>query len=375
MARHSDDIDRSASLASAGARRGLAGGLAFARAVARRRGALIAFAAAGFLLGLVYRLDFDPESERTVANFLRSGAHGVGLVLTVWAVRTASRAGGRFGAALRRLPLVMDVLLRALAMTAALILVGLALELLLYGEPDRIWMTNSLPRIVAAAFGFSIVLGVAVELGRLIGAPLLTSVLLGTYHRPTRRRLIVMFLDLAHSTQLAEAMGELKVHDLITRFFFDIDGPIADHGGAVHAYVGDGVIVSWPVSADPRRNARAVSCFLAIERKIGALAPAYEAEFGVVPAFRAGVHTGSVVVSECGDAKRQLAFFGDTMNVAARLCEYCKGIEARLVISGEAARLMALPPGVVVEAATMVAARGRREPVEAHVVEARPQGR
>jgi adenylate cyclase len=41
-----------------------------------------------------------------------------------------------------------------------------------------------------------------------------------------------------------------------------------------------------------------------------------------------------VIVSECGDAKRQLAFFGDTMNVAALLCEHCKTADQRLVVSG-----------------------------------------
>jgi class 3 adenylate cyclase len=76
-----------------------------------------------------------------------------------------------------------------------------------------------LPRIVAISFGLSLGIGVAVEVHRLIGGPLLTSVLLGTYQRPTRRRMIVMFLDLANSTRLAEAMGEVRVHDLITRFF------------------------------------------------------------------------------------------------------------------------------------------------------------
>jgi hypothetical protein len=32
-----------------------------------------------------------------------------------------------------------------------------------------------------------------------------------------------MFLDIAHSTGVAEATGELRMHDFITRFFFDID--------------------------------------------------------------------------------------------------------------------------------------------------------
>jgi hypothetical protein len=30
----------------------------------------------------------------------------------------------------------------------------------------------------------------------------------------------------------------------------------------VHAYVGDEVIVCWPVTADPARNGRCVLCFL-----------------------------------------------------------------------------------------------------------------
>jgi class 3 adenylate cyclase len=55
--------------------------------------------------------------------------------------------------------------------------------------------------------------------------------------------------------------------------------------------------------------------------------PDYERDFDIVPAFRAGLHAGSVVISECGDAKRQLAYFGDTMNVAARFCEHCKTID------------------------------------------------
>jgi class 3 adenylate cyclase len=80
---------------------------------------------------------------------------------------------------------------------------------------------------------------------------------------------------------------------------------------------------------------RCVACFSAIEQKLAALAPDYKCEFGVEPSFRAGVHAGQVAVSECGDAKRQLAYFGDTMNVAARLCEHCKAIDRRLVISGE----------------------------------------
>ena len=38
----------------------------------------------------------------------------------------------------------------------------------------------------------------------------------------------------------------------------------------------------------------------------------------MVPSFRAGLHAGHVVISECGSSRRQLAYFGDTVNVTAR---------------------------------------------------------
>jgi class 3 adenylate cyclase len=350
----------------------------FLRQASRRAGFLTTSLIGGLLIGVAYRalLDTDPPDW---ANYVRSGLHGVGIGLTVWTVQVGFASGDRspLGAALRRLPLAGEIVVRAVVMTAALIIVGMSLQFLLYAEPyqlhwlTRTWLTVNLPRMVALGFALSLVVGALTETRQLIGGELLTSVLLGTYHRPARQKLIVMFLDLANSTRLAESMGELRVHDLITRFFFDIDEPIGDFGGTVHTYVGDEVIVGWPVTGDPARDARCVACFFAIERKIAGLASDYEVEFGIAPAFRAGLHTGPVVVSECGDAKRQLAYFGDTMNVGARLCEYCKTINQRLVVSADLLRLMTVREDWAVGEGHLIAVRGRQEPIEAHVVEAK----
>jgi adenylate cyclase len=51
--------------------------------------------------------------------------------------------------------------------------------------------------------------------------------------------------------------------------------------------------------------------------------------------FRAGLRAGSVVISECGDSRRQIAYFGDTMNVAARLQERCKEVSRALLVSAD----------------------------------------
>jgi len=60
----------------------------------------------------------------------------------------------------------------------------------------------------------------------------------------------------------------------------------------VHAYVGDEVIVTWPLSDDTERNARSLRCFFAAQDTMADLAPAHTREFGVAPRLRAGIHAG-----------------------------------------------------------------------------------
>ena len=67
-----------------------------------------------------------------------------------------------------------------------------------------------------------------------------------------------------------------------------------------------------------------LDCFFAVRDRIEDRGESYRYEFGSVPRFRAGLHAGPVVISECGDSRRQIAYFGDTMNVTARLQEHCK---------------------------------------------------
>jgi class 3 adenylate cyclase len=338
---------------------------------------LLLIATIGMIVGIAFRAFIDEAAERDFANYVRSGLHGVGIALAAWTVQTffASNAQSQLGASLRRLPLLGELVIRALVMTVVIVATGLILQAVLYAEPYGLrWLTPrffamQVPWIIALGLAMSLIFGALIEAVRMIGRPMLASIALGTYRRPTRAQLIVMFLDIADSTRLAEDMGELRVHDLITRFFFDIEEPIVDHGGAVHAYVGDEVIVTWPVATDRVRNARCLACFFAIERKMAQLAANYRREFGMVPRFRAGLHAGTVIVSECGSAKRQLAFFGDTMNVAARLCEYCKTVAQNLVVSGDLLRQAAITPDLDISAGNSVALRGRQESIDVHTVQ------
>jgi class 3 adenylate cyclase len=340
----------------------------------QRFGPAAAILVVGFIVGVGLRFSIDDAAERDLANYVRSGLHGSGVAFAAWIVQGffAAKAHSPIGAALRRMPLLAEVLVRSLIMTVVIVIVGLSLQIALYADSLQLrwltvhWFKTTLPWIVAIGLTMSLMVGVVIETARLIGGPLLASIVLGTYQRPVREQLIVMFLDLADSTSLAEKLGELRVHNLITRFFFDIDEPIHDHGGSVLSYVGDEVIVTWAITDDLARNARCLACFFAIDNKIDSLSSEYKEAFETVPRFRAGLHSGPVIVSECGGFKRQLAYFGDTMNVSARLCEYCKVCGCNLIVSSEVLSHVTIPQNLQISVGQSIALRGRNSLLEVH---------
>jgi class 3 adenylate cyclase len=234
--------------------------------------------------------------------------------------------------------------------------------------PPTAWLLGDFPRIIALSFILSAVFGAVYELVRLIGGRVLMSVILRRYRHPTREDRVLMFLDLAGSTSLAEALGEVRMQELLTRFFFDIDDTIVAHGGEVHAYVGDEVIVSWPLSAEVLGGA-CVDCFFAVKDRIEASADTYQREFGSVPRFRAALHAGPVVIGECGDSHRQIAYFCDSMNVTARLQEHCKGAGRSLLVSADLLKRVRPGPGLTVAALGNATLRGRSAAVEIFAVE------
>jgi len=247
----------------------------------------------------------------------------------------------------------------------------LGLEPLLYWRRiEAHWLVDTFPRIAAAGFFVALLVGVIFELTRLVGSRVLFNVALGRYRQPVREERVLMFLDLAGSTSLAEAMGELRVQNLLTRFFYDIDDAIVAHGGEVHAYVGDEVIVTWPL--DERMSAgRCIDCFFAIADTIAGKADSYRTEFGMVPNFRAGLHAGSVVISECGSSWRQLAYFGDTVNVTARLQEYCKEAGRNLLVSADLLSHMRPSQNILIEPLGPAQLRGRAAAIEVFAVQRR----
>src|SRR5713101_2366220 len=136
-----------------------------------------------------------------------------------------------------------------------------------------------------------------------------------------RRQVTVLFADIAGFTTLAEKLDPEDVHRIVDRCFELITAEVHRFEGTINQYTGDGVMALFgaPIAHEdsPRRAAHAA---LAIQRAIGDVAQALQAERGLSLQMRIGVNTGLVVVGKIGDDLRMdYTAVGDTTNVAARL--------------------------------------------------------
>lgn len=168
----------------------------------------------------------------------------------------------------------------------------------------------------------------------LIGPRVLFSFLIGRYHTPTREARVFMFLDIADSTRLSEEFGDEKIQALIGQFFFDIARPIAEHAGETYRYIGDEVVVSWPLEK-AIEGARCLRCVVEVQDLLAARSGEYQRRFGVVPRFRIGMHGGPVVIGEVGDSRRAIVYFGETVSVAVALQGACKKVGRDFLVSAD----------------------------------------
>jgi hypothetical protein len=150
----------------------------------------------GFLVGVGLRFYIDDAAERDLANYVRSGLHGSGIAFAGWLVLGffAAKAHSPVGAALRRMPLLAEVLVRSLVMAVVIVIVGLVLQVVLYADSLQLrwltahWFKTSLPWIVAIGLTMSVVVGVVIETARLIGRPLFRLDNFGNYRSQDGQR-------------------------------------------------------------------------------------------------------------------------------------------------------------------------------------------
>ncbi len=227
------------------------------------------------------------------------------------------------------------------------------------------WNLQSREFLVTFALSLLVafVVNLLIEINRLLGQNVLANFVAGRYHRPRQEARVFLFADLVGSTRLAERIGPLRFHALLNDFFVDLGEPIQAARGQIYTYVGDEVIVTWPLEVGVDR-ARCLTCYFDMLDYLAVRAPEYLRKYGVAPTFRAALHCGQVVVGEMGDQKQEIVVLGDTVNTTARLEEACRELDRPVLMSADLHDRLRLPSGIEAESLGAITLRGRRAPVE-----------
>ena len=106
-----------------------------------------------------------------------------------------------------------------------------------------------------------------------------------------------MFVDLTGSTSIAEKLSNESYSNFIKECFYDLSDAIMLYDGEIYQYVGDEIIVSWPIR---HKNLRCIQSFFKMQEIIERKRKHYEARYGVVPEFKAAIHSGKVIVTSVG---------------------------------------------------------------------------
>ncbi len=263
-----------------------------------------------------------------------------------------------------RLPLAGYFLVKVF-FYCVVIVAGLVLSRLLMsvGNSQSIVFDATFRNSILFAVGMSVFGNLVVETGRLLGFGTLKNLLIGRYARPRREQRAFLLIDMKDSTGLAEKLGAIRFHELLNAFFRDVADASLECDAEIHKYVGDEAILTWPAGS-ALRDGDCLACPFIARQFIARNAARYRDRFGVVPEFRAALHYGEIVAGEIGDVRREIAYIGDTLNVAARLLEASKALAHDVLASAELLAVIRLPPDLRAEPLPTLKIRGRAAPLE-----------
>lgn len=261
---------------------------------------------------------------------------------------------------LRRQPLVVYFGFRVV-LYVVIIIVGLSAARLLV-SPRPFVFAEIFEGSFTFAVAMSVLTNIAIEIGYLLGFGTIKNLVTGRYVQPRREDRVFLLIDMKNSTGVAERLGPIRFHQLLNDFFDDISDAALECDAEIHKYVGDEAILTWPAKR-ARQDGEVLACPFIVRDLIAASGGKYLRRFGLEPEFRAALHCGEIVAGQVGAVRREIAYVGDTLNVAARLLEAAKEVKRDVLVSADLLARATLPSGIVAESLPMLAVRGREAPL------------
>lgn len=151
-------------------------------------------------------------------------------------------------------------------------------------------------------------------------------------------RAAIVWGDLRNSTQMAEQLGRQAYIDNLNLFFDATAGAVADAGGEILSFIGDGFLAIFPSGRNQKESSEA--CKLALSAALEAVDRMTESNQQRLDAgdpalgYGLGLHIGNVMFGNVGLAERlSFSVFGSAVNEAARLEGLTKKFATPIVAS------------------------------------------
>ncbi len=180
---------------------------------------------------------------------------------------------------------------------------------------------------------------------------------------PREEERIVLILDIVDSTGVAERLGNVRFHSLLSDVFVRLSGLVEAHGGEVQRLVGDQVIATWLLGSE-QQNARAVQCVFACRQALDAARSTLVRRHGEALTFRAGLHCGPLAAGEIGGKRPEVVLLGDAMNTAARIEQACRTAGHDVLVSLPLLTRTAMPADVMAASIGSHVLRGKSHRLE-----------
>lgn len=211
-------------------------------------------------------------------------------------------------------------------------------------------------------FSIALVINFVNQINKRYGPGVLIPMLLGRYRTPQEEERIFVFMDLKSSTTIAEKLGHLRYSAFIRDCFADINVVLHPFRAQVYQYVGDEVVVTWQEQEGVKKHF-CVAFFFACKKQFHNRFDYYMKVYGILPEFKAGVHSGMVTAVEIGEHKRDIAYHGDTLNTAARIQSVCNQYNRSLIISQYLLDKVGPHPSMQTESLGKILLKGKSEEV------------
>lgn len=176
----------------------------------------------------------------------------------------------------------------------------------------------------------------------------------------------ILFSDIRGFTRMSEHMEPHAVVELLNEYFSEMGDIIAETGGTLDKFLGDGIMALYGAPLNqPDHAHRAIKTAIEMQRALVELNRNWQTRGQQPLRMGVGLNTGTVTAGNIGSAKRyDYTAIGDAVNLASRLCANAAGGQI-LVSESTYTQLNGNFPGQRLEP---IRVKGKETPVELHEV-------